>query len=85
MAKKRQKRLSPTAGIFRDDQSLCMKWCHDNAIKIYLVPKVWNSEEYEIEIMEQGTKIRSGVKYPVEDAYTKVWELYCHYYDANNK
>ena len=70
--------------IFRNDQWNCFRWCVKNNIKIYPVPRKQHETTYEIEIFDNGTTQRSGVKYSYEEMALKLWELYCVIYDRNN-
>lgn len=65
---------------YRIDMHTCYQWCMDNGITIY--PLASNESEKQIEINDNGTIIQSPVTYSKIDLYTKIWELYCHYYDT---
>jgi len=71
--------------IYRSDQWDCFNWCEKNNIRVYPVPRKWNDKHQEIEVDIRGDIIRSGTKYKLEQVQIKVWELYCHLYDENNK
>jgi len=71
--------------IYRLDQWECFAWCEKNNIRIYPVPRKWIIKEQEIEIDFRGKIIRSGKKYKLEEVQTKIWELYCHFYDTESQ
>ena len=69
---------------FREDQGVAMSWCIKKGIKIYPKPSHYKATECNIEIWNNGTKTISEEKYPKDDVGTKIYELYCHFYDYNN-
>ena len=79
MAKRRKAEYHP---IYRIDMHACMQWCLANGIKIYPIPDTHG--EYTIEINNNGTIIRSPKKYKKVESFSKIWELYCHYFDYSN-
>jgi len=68
--------------VYRIDMHACMQWCNNNGIKIYPIPD--KNGEYFLEINNNGTIITSPVTYKKVESFTKIWELYCHYYDNNH-
>ena len=82
MPKKKKKVEVP---VFRKDQWRCASWCMDRGIKVYHLPKRYTDDGYYVEVFSNGKTVRS-VKYDsIEEASYKIWELYCHIYDNNNK
>ncbi len=71
--------------IYRSDQWDCFDWCEKNNIRVYPVPRKWIDKHQEIEVDIGGDITRSGTKYKLEEVQIKIWELYCHLYDENNK
>jgi hypothetical protein len=69
---------------FREDQLLAMNWCIKRGIKIFPKSSHYKSSECSIEVWNNGTKTISEEKYPKDDVATKIYELYCHFYDYNN-
>jgi hypothetical protein len=69
---------------FREDQNVAMNWCVNRGIKIYPKPSNYKAAECSIEIWNNGTQTFSEEKYPKDDVATKIYELYCHFYDYNN-
>jgi hypothetical protein len=69
---------------FREDQLLAMNWCINRGIKIFPKSSNYRSSECAIEVWNNGTKTISEEKYPKDDVATKIYELYCHFYDYNN-
>ena len=61
---------------------ICTTWCWENGIKMYPVPT--HNKEMYIEIVNNGTIIRSPQTYTSKTIYDKIRELYCHYYTTNN-
>ena len=80
MKRKQRKKIE---GYFRDDQGDAMAWCIRKAIKIHYRPVKYNAQEYKIVIYNNGNKTVSDKVYAKEEVATKVYELYCHFYDTN--
>ena len=53
--------------------------------KAVYVSKPFEDGLVEIWIDERGRPIRSPKRYTQDEANMKIWELYCHYYDKENK
>lgn len=70
---------------FRKDQLEAMSWCIGKGIKIFPSASRWGSKECKITIMNNGTKTVSEELYAKDDVGTKIYELYCHFYDYNTK
>lgn len=69
---------------FREDQLIAMNWCIKRGIKIFPKSSHYKSSECNIEVWNNGTKTISEEKYSKDDVATKIYELYCHFYDYNN-
>ena len=69
---------------FREDQLVAMNWCIKRGIKIFPKSSHYKSSECSIEVWNNGTKTISEEKYPKDDVATKIYELYCYFYDYNN-
>lgn len=79
MAKRQKQENLP---VYRIDMHTCMQWCLANGIKIYPIPLP--NGEYELEINNNGTIMRSPKTYKKLEYLSKIWELYCHYFDHNH-
>lgn len=82
MARKRKEMF---IGIYRSDQWKCCSWCLENNIKVSLVPKRYNQEDYQVEVNLFGDITKSDIRYSLEDAQMKYWELYCFLHDKYNQ
>ena len=72
-----------TEDLNNHEQSLkAFSWCIRNDIRAYPVP---SGGRYQI-VVESGLEtLISPQTYSKEEWATKIWEIYRHYYDKNNK
>jgi hypothetical protein len=52
---------------------------------VSLVPKRYNQEDYQVEVNLFGDITKSDIRYSLEDAQMKYWELYCFLHDKYNQ
>lgn len=83
--RKAKKKKEVFIGIYRKDQWKCCSWCLANNIKVSLVPKRYNQQDYQIEVNLFGNITKSDIRYSFEDSQMKYWELYCFLHDKYNK
>ena len=72
-------------GMFDSMQYDAFKWCVDNDILIYCLPRKKNEKLYAVEVNNKGNITRSKKQYKKNEVDSKIWELYCHMYFKYSK